>query len=71
METTNLIVAALIDIGQAIADVNNPRIMYDYEKQVWIKDGKYQDCAHPESIHCTCYGREHAGETAIITSHCH
>jgi hypothetical protein len=44
---------------------------YDYRNQVWIKNGKYVRCGHPENMECFCYGREHAGETAIITEHCH
>ena len=45
--------------------------MFDYEKQVGINDGKYQRCGHPETMNCKCYGKEHEGETAIITEHCH
>ena len=40
-----------------------PVATYDYDNQAWIGiDGKYMSCAHPESIHCTCYGKIHAGE---------
>ncbi|MBT9166933.1 MAG: hypothetical protein DDT19_00257 [Syntrophomonadaceae bacterium] len=35
---------------------------YDYDKQVWVVDGKYDDCGHPEEMKCTCYGRLHKGE---------
>lgn len=45
--------------------------MFDYEKQVFIKDGKYLRCGHPDSMDCKCYGKEHEGETAVITDHCH
>jgi len=44
---------------------------YDYERQVWIIAGKYLDCGHPPDMQCTCYGRQHAGEVATITEHCH
>ena len=37
---------------------------FDYTKQVWIKDGLYLRCGHPETMSCKCYGREHEGETA-------
>jgi hypothetical protein len=40
---------------------------YDYDKQVWIMDGLYVRCGHPESMPCTCYGRKHAGESAVLT----
>lgn len=35
---------------------------YDYDKQTWVKAGKYVRCGHPESMDCGCYGRIHAGE---------
>ncbi len=47
------------------------KLSFDYEKQVWIVDGKYQRCGHPETMDCKCYGKEHAGEKATITEHCH
>ncbi len=50
--------------------MDKSRQSYDYEKQVWILDGIYQPCAHPESLECQCYGRLHAYETATITEHC-
>lgn len=37
-------------------------LRYDYENQAWIRDGRYQRCAHPESMDCQCYGKIHAGE---------
>jgi len=37
---------------------------YDYDNQAWIVDGKYQRCAHPETMDCGCYGKAHAGEPA-------
>ena len=43
---------------------------YDYDKQVWILDGKYQDCGHPNETNCGCYGRKHKGEQAVITDKC-
>lgn len=46
------------------------KLSYDYEKQVWIKDGVYQNCGHPEKMDCGCYGREHKNEVAIITENC-
>ena len=39
-------------------------IWYDYTHQAWVVNGKYQDCGHPESMNCDCYGRAHAGEVA-------
>lgn len=35
---------------------------YDYEKQAWVREGKYIKCGHPESMDCTCYGKAHEGE---------
>ena len=43
---------------------------YDYEKQVWIVNGKYEACGHKEDLNCKCYGRIHKNETAILTDHC-
>ena len=39
-------------------------IRYDYDLQVWIVNGRYQGCGHPETMDCRCYGRLHNGETA-------
>ena len=48
---------------------------FDYTNQVWIIDGKYQDCGHPATLEngkaCDCYGRQHAGEKATIHANCH
>jgi len=42
-----------------------PNEYYDYENQAFVKDGKYVRCGHPENMNCKCYGRLHAGETAV------
>ena len=34
---------------------------YDYEKQVWVKNGKYVKCGHPETMDCQCYGKKYEG----------
>lgn len=34
---------------------------YDYRNQAWVKDGRYQDCGHPETMKCTCFGRKKKG----------
>lgn len=39
-------------------------VAYDYDRQAWVIDGLYVDCAHPEDMLCGCYGRAHAGEPA-------
>lgn len=39
---------------------------YDYDRQAWVKAGKYLDCSHPASMDCRCYGRQHAGEDTPI-----
>ncbi len=41
---------------------------FDYERQAWAVDGLYINCWHPESMKCTCYGREHQGEETPIVS---
>lgn len=46
------------------SDGTRPEIQYDYDNQAWIKDGKYEDCGHPATQDCTCYGRKHAGKRA-------
>ena len=50
--------------------VDKAKYSYDYDKQVWIKDGLYQDCGHPKEMPCQCYGRVHVGEKATITEAC-
>ena len=35
---------------------------YDYEKQAWVKNGKYIRCGHPDHMRCNCYGKLHEGE---------
>lgn len=55
---------------RAYISEDKSKMSYDYDKQAWIIDGKYQRCGHPESMDCKCYGKEHAGETATITEHC-
>jgi hypothetical protein len=35
---------------------------FDYDRQAWVKDGRYVRCGHPETMQCGCYGREHEGE---------
>ena len=37
-------------------------VYFDYDHQVWVKDGVYQDCGHPTSMDCGCFGRAHAGQ---------
>ena len=50
---------------------DNIEFLFDYENQVWIKGGKYQDCGHPKHMNCECFGRNHKGERAVITKDCH
>ena len=35
---------------------------YDYERQAWVVNGKYQRCGHPDEMRCDCNGRQHEGE---------
>ena len=35
---------------------------YDYDRQVWVKDGRYLRCGHQDEMDCGCYGKEHEGE---------
>ena len=37
------------------------KLQYDYDKQAWVRDGKYIKCGHTSDCHC--YGKLHAGET--------
>ena len=37
---------------------------YDYDSQAWVKNGHYIRCGHHETMHCTCYGKLHEGESA-------
>lgn len=36
---------------------------FDYKNQAWIRDGRYLDCSHPNSMDCQCYGRKYEGLT--------
>jgi len=36
---------------------------FDYTNQAWLRDGRYQDCMHPSSMDCGCYGRKYEGLT--------
>ena len=40
---------------------------FDYDRQAWVKDGKYIRCGHPESMDCGCFGREHEGEPVRVS----
>ena len=31
-------------------DTMQPKIWYDYDKQVWVENGIIQDCGHPRSM---------------------
>ena len=35
---------------------------YDYDRQAWVRNGRYVNCGHPKSMDCGCYGRLHMGE---------
>ena len=50
---------------------DNIEFLFDYENQVWIKGGRYQNCSHPNHMNCECFGRLHKGKEAIITKDCH
>ena len=39
-------------------------LWFDYDKQAWVKDGKYIRCGHPDAMKCKCYGKLHEGEGA-------
>ena len=39
-----------------------PPIIYDYDKQSYVRQGRWVDCGHPEDMECECYGRLHHGE---------
>jgi hypothetical protein len=43
---------------------DNNGTRFDYDRQAWIVDGRYQRCGHPDTMACDCYGRLHAGELA-------
>ncbi len=43
---------------------------FDYKNQVWIKGGVYIDCGHPDQMKCSCFGRLHKDEKAVINKDC-
>ena len=57
-------------MGRTFYSEDKAKYSYDYDKQVWIVEGKYQRCGHPEAMNCNCYGKQHAGEIAVITEAC-
>lgn len=36
---------------------------FDYDLQVWVRDGRVQRCGHPDTMACGCNGRAYAGLT--------
>ena len=44
--------------------------VYDFTRQAWVQLGRYVRCGHESA--CRCYGREHAGELAVVhtTANC-
>ena len=40
-------------------------LYYDYEKQAWVRDGRYMNCSHPWEMRCGCFGRDHEGATPL------
>lgn len=38
-------------------------VRFDYDRQAWVKDGRYVRCGHTNP--CDCYGTAHEGEIAI------
>lgn len=40
---------------------------YSYAKQCWIENGIIENCGHPETMDCRCYGRLHHGEQSTLT----
>jgi len=40
---------------------------FSYEWQCWIIGYRVQNCGHPETMRCGCYGREHQGELISAT----
>ena len=36
---------------------------YDYDNQAYLVDGVYQDCNHPDTMDCKCYGRVNKGKS--------
>ena len=39
-------------------------VYYDYTHQAWVVNGRYESCAHHESMGCRCYGKRNAGKKA-------
>ncbi len=37
---------------------------FDYNRQAWVKDGRYVRCGHVDP--CDCYGTAHEGESAPL-----
>ena len=77
---------ALRRIGARHVERATPVLYFDYDRQVWVKDGVYQDCGHPQTgdiyltvdgAHsrpfpgCQCFGRLHAGEQATSCVKCY
>lgn len=48
--------------GSAYTDEKGLKNGYDYTNQAWVVDGVYVACGHAPTLHCSCYGKLHAGE---------
>lgn len=42
--------------------MDESKTWFDYERQAWVKNGRYVRCGHRAA--CACYGRLHEGEIA-------
>jgi hypothetical protein len=51
------------------ADASVRSLLYDYQNQAWLENGRYVDCGHREP--CDCYGRRHVGESAAADAILH
>ena len=58
--------AQILNASKRDIDLSPHGFGFDYANQAWIEEGKYLACAHPESMHCQCYGKLHAGETIAV-----
>ncbi len=56
--------ASIDTTEEARAAMQAGATVFDYDHQCWIADRCVQRCGHPDGMDCSCYGREHSGQSS-------
>ncbi len=63
MKSNGSLAEAAKAAGAEVTEAKITYLLYDYENQAWVKDGKYIRCGHSPDFDCQCFGKIHEGET--------